>query len=318
MSKIKVKGLEAAGSIPIGDRKKRLRSIKNTVRHSWTGWLLLIPFLFLMIVLLWKPLVMGVYWSFFEMKGYEVGEFCGLKNYITVMSDTDFLQTLGNCVKYVIWSLIIGYMIPVVLSVIFNELVHLNRFITFSIYFPSLVPGMAVALLWYYIFFPNTTGLLNQLLSIFNIAPKTWLQNSNWTILLSVLTVTWEGFGKTTLFYIANLQSINQELYEAAMLDGAGILHRVKYVTMPYLYPTMLLFFVNQCKGLFCMFEKPWVMTGGGPNGASMTLALKSYYYAFNDFRVGESLAVGVITFVILLSLTFVYKYIEKRNNYEL
>ena len=108
MSKIKVKGLEAAGSIPIGDRKKRLRSIKNTVRHSWTGWLLLIPFLFLMIVLLWKPLVMGVYWSFFEMKGYEVGEFCGLKNYITVMSDTDFLQTLGNCVKYVIWSLIIG------------------------------------------------------------------------------------------------------------------------------------------------------------------------------------------------------------------
>lgn len=300
------------------DGELRFKKIIKVVKRSYIGWLLLVPFMFLMIILSWRPLIMGIYWSFFEMKGYVVGAFCGLQNYITVMTDTGFIKTLTNCFQYVLWSLVIGFMLPVVLSIVFNEVVHLNKFITFSIYFPSLIPGMAVALLWYYIFFPNETGLLNQLLSFFGVSPLTWLQNPSLTIVLIVVTATWEGFGRTTLFYMANLQSINQELYEAAMLDGAGVFQRVRYIAMPHLYPTMLLFFVNQCKALFSMFEKPWVMTGGGPNGASMTLAVKAYNYAFNDFRVGESLAVGVITFVILLSLTFIYKYCEKRNEYEL
>ena len=117
--------------------------------------------------------------------------------------------------------------------------------------------------------------------------------------------------------YFAALQGVSRELYEAATLDGAGILQRIRYVTVPQISGLLLLTFVNQIIGVFQVLEQPMTMTGGGPNGASISIGYQLYKYGFVSGRVGHAMALGVIIFVILLVMTVFYFKLEKRVNHQ-
>lgn len=143
--------------------------------------------------------------------------------------------------------------------------------------------------------------------------PQVWLQDKNLVIPLIIISMTWRGFGSTVVFYLAALQGINQELYEAARIDGAGIIKRAKTITLPHLAPIALLMFVKQIIGIFQIQSEPMLMTGGGPNGASLSLNLQSYYYMFNYFQTERALALGTITFAILMIANIFYFRIEKK-----
>ncbi|MEG1441977.1 MAG: sugar ABC transporter permease, partial [Oscillospiraceae bacterium] len=214
---------------------------------------------------------------------------------------------------YVFWSLVLGFLPPVILAIMLNETVHFKGFFKFSIYFPALVPTIAVALIWYFIYQPGEGGLLNMLLGKFGIPPNTWLQNSKQTIPLIVASMTWKGFGATTVMYYAALQGVNQELYEAAKIDGAGTLRRIWNIAISQIYPIMMLFLVKQVIGIFQVMIEPMTMTGGGPNNASMSLALQGYNYAFQYFQPQKALALGVVTFLFLLVLTVLYFKVDKK-----
>ena len=150
-------------------------------------------------------------------------------------------------------------------------------------------------------------------LSLFGVEPQQWLMNKDITIPLIIISMTWQGFGSTILYYFAMLQSLNTELYDAARIDGAGILSRAKNVIMPHMLPIFILMAIKQVISVFQVVDQPLIMTGGGPNGASTSLALLGYQYAFQFGQAGKSLAVNVITFLLLIGLTFVYFAAEKK-----
>jgi multiple sugar transport system permease protein len=279
----------------------------RTLKRDYKAWLLILPSIILFVVFSWQPLISGIYLSFFETEGYNPVRFVALDNYKAVINDAAFMAALLNSFKYVAWSLLIGYLLPAAVAIIINEMVHGTGFFRFAVYFPAMVPGMATAIMWKIVFDPSPGGLLNIFRGFVGLGPSAWLQNPKMTIPLIVFTMTWGGFGPTTILYLASLQGINRELYEAAAIDGAGIWSRIKNITITQISNMLYLFLVLQIIGVFQVMEQPFAMTEGGPNNASTTLMLQSYFYAFRYFRADRALAIGVITFFILVGLTFLY-----------
>ena len=249
------------------------------------------------------------------MNAYTPGDFCGFDNFRKVITHTQFLSTLWNTVKYVLWSLALGYLPPVILAVIVNEMVHFKSGFRVTIYLPVIIPGIAAMLMWYYIYYPDQTGLLNMLLNKMGIQPYGWLNNPNFVIPGIMIYSTWKNFGGTMILYYAAVQGTSVELYEAALIDGAGPWKRAWHVTRPQLEGILVLNLVNQIIGVFQIMEQPLAMTGGGPNGASISLGYQLYQYGFNSGGkgTGQAMALSVIIFLILIVFTIFYFWLNKR-----
>ncbi len=292
---------------------KKQKKVMSQIMHDAGAWLLILPTLLVLYIFTVRPIVTGLWYSFHDMQGFTVKEFTGLENYITILSDTQFPKVLWNTVQYVLWSLVIGFIPPIAIAIMLNEMVHTKGIFKFSIYFPCIVPMVAATMLWYYMYFPDQSGLLNILLSKFGIAPMQWLQQASLTIPLIIIMTTWKGCGGSMIFYLAALQSVNQELYEAAIIDGAGFFCRIRKITIPQISGIVLLNFVRQIIGVFQILTEPMTMTGGGPNGRSTSLALWAYRTAFVDFNAASSLAIGVVTFIMLMIMTCFYFWVQNR-----
>ena len=296
---------------------------KNTgfikhMRKNLLAWLMLLPSLIIFLIFVWQPLVSGVILSFFETIGFKAGKFVGFQNFIDVMSDPTFVKAFTNCLSYTLWSFLIGFLLPIVVAIAINEMVNLNSFFRFSVFFPSMIPGIATAIMWFFIFDPGDGGLLNMLFTRVGLPQSQWLQNEQLTIPLIIITLTWRAFGGTTIIYLAGLQGVNQELYEASTLDGAGVWGKIRHITLPGISNIIGLMFIMQIIGVFQIMAEPLAMTDGGPNNASVSLILQAYRYAFKDDNaVGKSMAVGTITFIILMIFTFIYFRINKNMEAE-
>lgn len=296
------------------------KNFKNTklgaaIKNNILDWVILIPSLILFTFFIWQPSVYGVILSFCETIGFRISGFVGFSNYIEVLKDEIFRKALLNTFSYAFWSIIIGYLVPIILAIIVNEIVHFRSFFRFAIYFPNMVPAVATLILWGFLFDPGEGGIFNSIRMSMGLAPSGWLQNSHLTIPLIILILTWRAAGSTAIIYIASLQGINQELYEAASLDGAGIIAKLKYITIPGIFNLARLMLIMQVIFVFQILYEPLVMTGGGPDNASVSLMLLNYNYAFRDVAAAKASTVGVIVTIILLILTAVYLKFTKEND---
>ncbi len=293
------------------DKNKRRIRLKN----DFDAWVLLMPAVFVMFIFIWRSTVIGGIWSFFDMKGYTPAEFCGLDNYRKVVTHTQFFPMLWNTVKYVLWSLAIGYLPPLIFAIILNEIIHFRNGFRALVYIPAALPGIATMLIWYFIYSPGENGMLNTILVNMGLKPYQWLNDPNFAILGIIIYMTWKSFAGTMLLYFAALQSISSELYEAAIIDGAGPWKRVWNVTRPAIEGILLLNLVRQIIGVFQIMQEPMTMTSGGPNGASTSLSYQLYQYGFNSGGrgTGQAMALGVIIFVILMVFTCFYFYLDRK-----
>ena len=289
------------------------KSSHSRLFRRLSGWPLLILPLFLFVMIVWRPILVGISYSFFQLKGFQPEKFVGLLNFYDILTDTTFLQTLWNTVLYVIWSLVIGLPLPIIAALMLNEMIHAKEFFKFSLYIPCIIPAIAVSLIWKLMYLDGSGGMLNMFRSFLGLDPAMWLGNKNLVIPLIIISTCWNGFGSTMIIYLASLQGINHELYEATRLDGAGFLGRVMHVAYPHMRSLILLMTIRQIIGVFQIMEQPLAMTGGGPNGASMSLGLTGYFYAFRLGQFEKSIAVGVISFVLMLGLTIVYVRTQKK-----
>lgn len=286
---------------------------RQRFKTNLAAWILLLPVIIVLYLMIWRPVVMGGAWSFFKMKGYNPVEFIGLRNYVEVVKDTQFLPTVWNSVVYVFWSLIVGYLPPMLIAVLLNEMVHFKSGFKITIYLPAIIPGVAAMVLWKFIYAPDTTGLLNMILAKFGISPYGWLNDETFTILYVIIYMTWSSFGGAMILYLATLQGVQTELYEAATIDGAGIFARFRYVTLPQISGVLLLNLVSQIKSVFQVFQEPMVLTQGGPNNASLSVGFQLYKYGFVSGRAGHAMALGLIVFLILIVVTAFYFYLQKK-----
>lgn len=283
------------------------------MKSNFEAWILLIPLVVVLYLMIWRPTATGIIWSFYRMQGYTPTEFIGFRNYYEVIKDAQFIPTLLNTVEYVVWSLVIGYIPPVIIAVMINEMVHFKNGFKITIYLPAVIPIVAALLMWSYIYYPDASGLLNMILGKFGIPPYIWLNDEHFTIPLLMITSTWHAFAATMVLYYAALQGISSEMYEAAIIEGAGIFRRFWHVTIPQLSGILLLTLVSQIIGVFQIMQEPMVMTGGGPNNASLSVGYQIYRYGFVNGRAGHALALGGIVFVILLVFTFFYFILDKK-----
>jgi len=286
--------------------------LQDTIKKNISGWLVMTPTLLLFAFFVWEPLLASIRLSFYSAKGMRIIEFVGFKNYIDVFHHPDFLPAVRNTFSYTLWSLVIGFLVPVIMAIIINEMVHAKSLFRVGIYFPNIVPGLATVLMWGFIFKPGKTGVLNIILDQLGIEPMVWLSNPKLTIPLIIVTMTWKAAGATALIYLASLQGINPELYEAAIIDGAGIWDRIRHVTIPGFRNLARTLLILQVISVFQILYEPLVMTNGGPNNASISIMQLVFKYAFEKFDYPKAAAVSVIISIFLIVLTAVYNRFKK------
>ena len=283
-------------------------------KKDFLGWLVLIPGIVLFTFFVWEPLIESVRLSLYSAQGVRLQEFVGFDNYVTALSDVSFKAAFLNTFKYIGWSLVIGFLVPIILAIFISETTFGKGFYRTAVYFPNMIPGMAVALLWTYFFKPGETGVLNIILGYFGIKPQVWLNSAALAIPLIIVVMTWKSAGSTSLIYMAGISGIDAELYEAAAIDGAGIWKRIFYVTLPSILSLSKTMLILQVISVFQILYEPLVLTNGGPNDASLSLMLLVYRYAFSDMNYPVASALSVMICIILIILSGLYMKLTKKK----
>ncbi len=293
----------------LSNSRRSLYRLKNDL----SAYIIFLPALFCIFMFVWRPIVQGMGMSLYKLQGYEPIEFVGLENYKAVLSETLFKTTFFNTLKYVGLSIVVGFIPPIFFAIMINELRTMKSFVKFAIYFPSIAPAIITSLMWAIFYDPSAGGLFNTILMGMGFPQMQWLNDANNVILYIIISMTWTGFGGAVIMYLASLQSVSKEMYEAAYIDGASIWQRIWHITLPSLSSIILLMLINNISGVFQVFNEPLAMTGGGPNNASVSLSLLVYRYAFVYFKTEKALALGVITFIMLFIMTLFYFYVQKK-----
>lgn len=276
--------------------------------YGWCYLFILVPILvFLMFTLI--PVIYALIMSFQE---YHVmgSTFIGLENYQTMIQDDVFWRSMRNTFIFTVATVPVSVGITLVLAVlIFPRGKKAQTFFKASLYLPTVASGVTMALVWFWIYDPTNMGLLNMILGYIGIDSQMWL-GSRSTALFSLILMSWlTGHGAGIILYLAALGGIPKSLYEAADIDHASAWSQFRNITMPLLKPTTLYLLVMGVIGSFQVFMSIYLMTQGGPNFATTTIAYLIYVHAFEYYQFGlaaaESFALGI---VIILASVFQFK----------
>jgi len=280
------------------------------------SWLIMLPGLILMTFFLWGPLLESIRMSLYKTRNVELVRFIGLDNFISVTGKDDFAQALMNTFSYTFWSLLLGYALPILLALLIGETRRGKGFFRTAVYLPNMLPGLAVIILWSAFFSGEKSGVLNVLLGALNIPPQTYLTRSELVIPILILIATWKGAGATALIYMAGMAGISPELYEAAAIDGATVWQRIFHILLPAIRKLAGTLLILQIISVFQIMYEPMVLTKGGPDNASLSLMQLMWQYAFGgSMNYGKASAVAVIVTLILLLMTAVYSYFNRKES---
>jgi multiple sugar transport system permease protein len=288
---------------------------KRNISRAVSGWLIMLPSLVLFAFFVWEPLIKIVQMSLYDAQGFTLTEYVGLDNYRSLFANPDFAIAWKNTFMYTVWSLVIGFCVPILLALLITETPIFRGLTKVAVYFPNILPGLAVMLIWLFFFKPGNAGVLNNILAVVGIKPLTWLSTKGWTIPLIVVTMTWRSAGSTALIYMAGISGISPEQVEAATIDGAGILRRVFSVVLPNLIGLIKVMLILQIISVFQILYEPLMMTNGGPNNASISIMMLVYNYAFLHFDFPKAAAVSVMICVVLSLFTALYFAVSGRRD---
>ncbi|MCD0449679.1 sugar ABC transporter permease [Actinocorallia sp. API 0066] len=254
----------------------------------------------------WYPMIRGFILSLQSNNFVDPPTWVGLDNYRTIFADPVFQTAWVNTVVFTVLALLCGYVVPFCTALVLNELRHARGYLRFVVYLPVMLPP-AVAVLLFKWFYDPGPGLFNQVLGLVGLPGLSWLDASSTALISLVLVSTWMNLGTGTLIYLAALQSVPGELYEAAELDGAGFFRRVWHVTIPQTRLILLVMLLLQIIATMQVFIEPYLLTGGGPEDSTMTVVYLMYQYAFTYKDFGAGSALGVMLMLVLMVFSAAY-----------
>jgi ABC-type sugar transport system permease subunit len=258
------------------------------------------------------PMVVSGYWSLTEFNGIKPPVFVGLANYQDLLADPRFLQVLRNTVFFVVMGMGLGPPLGLASAIALNNSVRLRAVFRTAFFLPTMVALVAVAAVWKMLY--QEEGLINQVLSLFGLPGHAWLNDPNTALPSVVVTSIWQGFGFETVVFLAALQAIPRELYDAARVDGAGGRAQFRYVTLPGLRPTILFIYIIGIIGSFQVFDQIFVMTQGRP-GVSTRTVVYDMLDEFNRLNLGTASAIAYMLLLILAILSFLQmRFFEERD----
>lgn len=290
-------GVPLRGAAP---RKPRLS--KRVIRDNIAGFLFISPWLIHFVVLIAFAMIYSLRISLMETDLLSTEKFVGLANYAKLWDDELFWKSFRVTAYYSFVLVPSGIVLALAIAMLMNQKVKLIGVWRTLFYLPSVVSGVAVAILWGYVLNPRF-GLLNLGLKYIGIDGPRWLFSEIWAVPGFIIMGLW-GAGGAMLLYLAGLQGIPTQLYEAAEIDGAGSWHRFRHITIPMLTPTIYFNLLINIIGSFQVFTQSYIMTGGGPNNATLTQVLYLYRKGFQDFQFGYASALAWALFLVIMLFT--------------
>ncbi len=298
------------------DRRKPGRISRSAVDQALAGYLFVLPAFVSLVVFLLGPIVYSFYISFFHFSFLDPqnASFAGFDNYLHLFVDPVFLQALGNTFIYTIGVVPIQTAVALLLAVIVNR-IRGKTFFRIAYYLPTVTSTVAVAVMFIFIFNPN--GLLNSFLSLFGIQGPNYFNDPTLALPAVMSVAIWSSVGQFMIFYLAGLQDISDEVYEAAAIDGASGFRLLWSITMPLLRRTTFLVVVMGMIGAFQVFDTVYVISNGngGPIGSTMTVVLDLFNKAFKDMQMGYASAMAFVLFAIILIFTLLQNWLLGRED---
>jgi multiple sugar transport system permease protein len=286
---------------------------------STAAWFFLAPALALIGIFFFLPVAAALVLSVTDFDLYGIANpantrFIGLQNYVRLLHTPDFWSALKNTFyfAFVGGPLTIAVALGAAL-LLSSKLVRFKGFFRTIYFTPFVTTLVAVAIVWRYLYHTRY-GLFNYGLAHLGIGPIDWLGDPHWAMPAIILMAVWKGFGYNMLIFIAGLQAIPDELYDAAEIDGAGPFRRFFSITLPMLAPTLVFVAVITMIGYFQLFAEPYVMTQGGPLRSTTSVVLLMYEEGFRWWRMGYAAAIAFVLFVVILLATLVQFRLQKER----
>ncbi|MGQ0641124.1 MAG: carbohydrate ABC transporter permease [Gemmatimonadaceae bacterium] len=295
-----------------------VRRVTGATDSNAAAWIFVAPALALIGVFFLLPIAAALLLSLTDFDIYAIGDlanarFVGLRNYARLLETPLFWKALGNTFYFALVGGPLSIAASLGAALLLNhKLVRLKGLFRTIYFAPFVTTLVAVAIVWRYLYHTRY-GLINYALGALGIAPIDWLGDPTWAMPAIIVMAVWKNFGYNMLIFIAGLQSIPEELYEAAHLDGAGAWQRFRNITLPMLAPTFVFVGVITMIGYFQLFAEPYVMTQGGPLRSTTSVVLFMYEEGFRWWRMGFAAAVAFVLFGIILFWTLLQARMQRR-----
>ncbi len=310
-----------AGSRPtsIPPRRTGVRRVLHEMRKQWTAYLFLSPVLILFAVFTFFSVGYAFYLSFHEWTILEPHKpFVGLDNYTRLFQDSRFRQAVGNTIYYTAVSVPLTIFLGLAVALMLNTSIRARGLFRTLFYLPVITPLVIASIIWKWVY-NGDYGLLNYYLMKLHLIdePLLWLADPNLAMPSVIITSVWKGVGFAMVVYLAGLQSIPEDYYDAAKIDGASGWRRLKDITFPLLSSTTLFLFVISILGSFQVFTQIFIMTNGGPLGKTRTIVWYIYQTAFKDYQMGYAAAMAFALFAMMLVFTLLqFRFLRRDVDY--
>ncbi len=286
---------------------------KTAFRRTLIAWAIMAPALGAVLLFQYYPLSRG---SVIAFQNYQLllgSQWLGVQNFGNVLFATEFWEAMWHSLIFAVLTIGLGFFAPVILALMLREIPRGSLFIRIIYFLPSVTTGIVIMLLWMQLYDPSQYGVLNQTLAALHIPTQKFLTDPKLAMLWIILPGVWASVGPGSIIYLAALQQVPDEYYEAAEIDGAGFFSKLRHITIPYLKPLLIINFVGASIGAFKSFEPIWIMTGGGPAEKTVVVGLEIWRNAFMYLRYGYATAMGWILASLLIGFTiFQLRYLSK------
>ncbi len=256
------------------------------------------------------PIILALLMSFAEWDGSNPMKFVGLNNFINIFKDERFLASLKNTIVYSIFTVPVTLAMALGLAILLNQKIKGTNFFRTVAFFPYVASLVAVAAVWNMLFTPAKGGIVNQLLmNVFHVEPLKWAASSSTVMLTIIMFSVWKNMGYYMVIYLAGLQGISEDLYEAASLDGANSWQKFIHITVPQLKPTTFFVTIMLTINCFKVYDIVYMLAGGSNgvvNKSAMVLVYYIYEEAFRNWKLGQASAAALVLFAIVLVVTII------------
>lgn len=292
-------------SASASDRRRATKWRTNRVQEVIAGYLFIVPAFVSLFIFLVAPILAAFVLIFMEYDVLSPPTWNGLANLNLLLSDTRLGQVYWNTLRFVVFATLFNNVLGLLLAMGVNRAMHpaAKYLLRTALFFPVLTTTASLALVWNFLL-TQDRGVVNYLLQQIGLDPVPWLSSSSWAMVSVVMFDVWRACGFLMVIYLAGLQAIPDVLYEAASIDGANQLQRMRYITLPLISPTAFFAIIISLLGAAQVFDNVWVLTGGGPGDATRLIVLYVYEIGFKRFEMGYAAAVSLTLFAVLIALT--------------
>ena len=286
---------------------------KKRINFGSAGWFLL-PYFLIYFIFFFLPAISILPMSFTEWSIIGTPKFVGLDNFKSIFNDRFFVKTLSNTFTYTFLVTVVLTVLGLLLAILLNQKLRGRGIARTIVIMPYVISSAVAGILWKWMFERNF-GIINTYLQQFGLPIVGWLSDPQLALFSIIIVNIWWSVGFNTVTFLAAIQGIPEELYQAAQVDGASPFQCFRYITIPQLQPIILYVTVLCAANSFQMFDEAYVITQGGPLGSTTTLVYQIYTEAFKSFRLGYSAALSVITCAIIILITLVQMRVNKRRD---